>query len=425
MTFGNDEHALAVALLSLVVLFRLVADGQGAIIQGTRRISDLAKMGVLSGIFGTLIGIPIVYFLRADGVVPYLIGVAAMAAMFAWLYSRKIDVQPVALTASQYRQEAASLLKFGLTFMTSALLMMGAAYAVRTMVLREIGLEAAGFYQAAWTLGGLYVANILQAMGADFYPRLVAVAQDDSRGNRLVNEQEQVSLLLAGPGVIATLTLAPLIVSLFYSANFAGAVEVLRWICLGMALRVISWPMGFLVIAKGHKTVYFATELAWTVVNVGLTWICVRSFGLNGAGIAFFAAYVFHALLLYPVGQAAQRVPLDACQQEDGAFVPRPDRRRVLRISDPPRARGNRRRPGGDGTERGSLAARSAQAYGRRSGSASPAAVPFLVPLESARRRHRGRGIARPLPGWAHSRLRPPESVAKSKSGLSCFRYLA
>ena len=51
---------------------------------------------------------------------------------------------------------------------------MGVAYVVRITVLRKVGIEATGLYQSAWTLGGLYVAFILQAMGADFYPRLTA-----------------------------------------------------------------------------------------------------------------------------------------------------------------------------------------------------------------------------------------------------------
>ena len=58
------------------------------------------------------------------------------------------------MKVSQVRQEAAPLLKLGFAFMASGCLMMGAAYAVRTMVLRLAGYEAAGFYQAAWTLGG-------------------------------------------------------------------------------------------------------------------------------------------------------------------------------------------------------------------------------------------------------------------------------
>src|SRR5690606_17004599 len=145
--------------------------------------------------------------------------------------------------------------------------MLGAAYTVRMFVLRYVGLDAAGFYHAAWTLGGLYIGFILQAMGADFYPRLVAVIKSDEEGNRLVSEQAQISLLLAGPGVIATLTLAPLVLELFYSAKFAAAVDVLRWICLGIALRIITWPMGFIVVAKSRQGLFFVTELVWALVN--------------------------------------------------------------------------------------------------------------------------------------------------------------
>jgi PST family polysaccharide transporter len=301
MTFGSNQQAGTVALLSLAVFFRLVSGGQGALIQGMRRISDLARMGVLGALFGTIISIPMVYFLREDGVVPSLIGVAAMSIITSWWYSRKVQIHPPAMTASQIRKEAASLLKLGFAFMASGFLMMGAAYAVRIIVVRQVGLEAAGFYQSAWALGGLYVGFILQAMGADFYPRLTAVARDNAECNRLVNEQAQISLLLAGPGVIATLTFTPVVIALLYSAKFEAAVGVLRWICLGMTLRVVTWPMGIIIVAKGEQSIFFCTELAWTVVNVGLSWICVGSFGLNGAGIAFFGSYVFHGLMIYPV----------------------------------------------------------------------------------------------------------------------------
>ena len=92
LTFGTDEHAGAVALLSLVVLLRIVAGGQGALIQGMRRITDLAKMGVLGALFGTMISIPVVYFLREEGVVPSLVCIAAMSIVTGWWYSRKARI---------------------------------------------------------------------------------------------------------------------------------------------------------------------------------------------------------------------------------------------------------------------------------------------------------------------------------------------
>jgi PST family polysaccharide transporter len=301
LTFGNNQHTAGVALLSLAVFFGLVSGGQGALIQGMRRISDLARMGVLGTVFSTMISIPVVYFMGEKGVVPSLVGIAAMTIITSWWYSRKIKIQSPTMTVLQIKQEATPLLKLGLAFMASGFLMVGAGYAVRTMVLRMVGFEAAGLYQSAWALGGLYVGFILQAMGADFYPRLTAVATDHAVCNRLVNEQAQISLLLAGPGVLATMTFAPVVISLFYSGRFDGAVGILRWFCLGMTLRVITWPMGFIIVAKGEQTIFFLTELVWTIVNVGLSWLCLRSFGLKGAGIAFFGSYVFHGLIIYSV----------------------------------------------------------------------------------------------------------------------------
>jgi enterobacterial common antigen flippase len=46
-------------------------------------------------------------------------------------------------------------------------------------------------------------------------------------------------------------------------------------------------------------------DLLWTVVNVGLTWLCVRWFGLVGAGIAFFGSYLFHFCVVYPMCRSA------------------------------------------------------------------------------------------------------------------------
>ena len=174
LTFGNDQHAAAVALLSIGVFFNLVSGGQGALIQGMRRISDMAKMGILGTLFGAIISILVIYLLREEGIVISYILVSAIGILTSWWYSRKIQIQRPSISASQVGQEAAALLKLGFAFMASGLLMSGAAYAVRLIVVRKVGFDAAGLYQAAWGLGGLYLGFILQAMGADFYPRLTA-----------------------------------------------------------------------------------------------------------------------------------------------------------------------------------------------------------------------------------------------------------
>ena len=305
LTFGNDQQAGAVALLALAVFFADVSQGQAALVQGMRRIADLARMNVLGAFYGTVFSIPIIYFYREQGIVPSLVCVAAMSILTSWWYARKVRVERVVLNWRETYSQTSALLKLGIVFMLAGLMTMGTTYLLRIILLRSswpaplTGIEAAGFYQAAWGFGGLYIGFIVQAMGADFYPRLTAVANDHPQCNRLVNEQAEVGLLMAVPGVIATLTFAPLVLQLFYSAKFGPAVEILRWICLGMVLRVASWPMGFMLLAKGARALFFWSELLTNLLFIGLFWAGLKIFGLTGAGIAFFSMYAAYWLGVY------------------------------------------------------------------------------------------------------------------------------
>ena len=130
---------------------------------------------------------------------------------------------------------------------------MGVAYFVRIIVLRKIGFEATGLYQSAWTLGGLYVGFILQAMGADFYPRLTASIQQPRRMQSPRERADAGRALVSWPGRDRYPHLCSAGHSLLYSAKFGDAVGVLRWICLGATLQVITWPMGFIIVAKGKQ----------------------------------------------------------------------------------------------------------------------------------------------------------------------------
>ncbi len=98
ITFGNGAHTAAVAGLAGVVLLMLISGGQSARIQGLRRIAELAKVSVASALGGTLLSIPLVYFLRERGIIPALIGVAAMTLAASWWYSRQIPVKSVSVS---------------------------------------------------------------------------------------------------------------------------------------------------------------------------------------------------------------------------------------------------------------------------------------------------------------------------------------
>jgi antigen flippase len=301
LTFGGPQHTRAIALLSIAVVLQIVTYGQDAVMEGLRRLADYSKSRLFGFLFSTLLSLPVVYFFREEGVAPSLVLFAVMTFACSWWYRSKISIPIPKLDAAIVKREASGLLKLGVVLMLSALMQSSLAYTIRALILRKDGLDAAGLYQSAWTLGGMYVALIIKAMAADFYPRLTASARVDEVCNRLVNEQARIGLLLAGPGVVFSLTFSPLILTLLYTAKFTAAVAVLRWICLGTMLQVVTWPMGYIVVAKGLGGIFFWCELACAAVYGALAWTLIAAFGLNGAGMAFLGYCVFHGFLYYPI----------------------------------------------------------------------------------------------------------------------------
>jgi PST family polysaccharide transporter len=168
------------------------------------------------------------------------------------------------------------------------------AYAARTIILRNIGIESLGIYQAAYAISGYMVNFVLGAMGADFYPRLAGVSGNHEEMVRLVNEQTEIGLLLAAPVVVALLGLAPLLITLLYSAEFGSAVGLLRWFVMGCFLRVIAWPMGFVLLAKGSKYWFLSSEILFNAFHIIFILLGISWLGLEGAAVAFFLMYVLY-----------------------------------------------------------------------------------------------------------------------------------
>jgi PST family polysaccharide transporter len=301
--FGNAEHVLPLCVLSLTLLMGSLAAAFGAIIQGMRRIRDLAAQGILGSILSLPIAIPMMMLWGVKALVPMMLASSIVSLILAWWFARRIPVAPVRMTWRETWLEARPMLQLGVVLMGTALMAAGTSYLLRIIIIRKLGLEANGIYSSALNLSGYYIGFILGAMGADFYPRLTAVHQDNAEVNRLVNEQTEVGMLIALPGIIATLTLAPMVIMLFYTSAFMPAVDVLRWQTLGLMLRLASWPMAFIMLAKGEKKWYFWTELAANILLLGFMWLGVHFYGLVGTGIASFALYIVHVLMMLCVSK--------------------------------------------------------------------------------------------------------------------------
>lgn len=306
-TFKTAEYAAPIAALGLAILFSSISSGQSCVLQGFRRIGDVAKINVIGAISGTLIGLPCYYLWGVKGVVPSLVLAALASLATSRWYARRVKIISVLISYPIVKIEMQKLIVFGLPLMLSGFITTVTSYIIRVFLNREAGLDKVGLYQAAFSLASVLVNFVLSAMGTDYYPRLTAVADDNSKVNEEVNSQIEIALLLAVPALAATVALMPYIMRIFYSSRFDDAIPILRWAIFGILGRVISWPMGFIILAKAKGFLLFFTELISAVFNIIAFIICFKLFGLPGSGLAFALFYAWHIGLMLIVTKKLSR----------------------------------------------------------------------------------------------------------------------
>lgn len=297
--FGNREHVLAICLISFSVLTGTVSSGQLALLQGMRKIGSMAKSSLYGAIGGLLTAVPLYWILGLNGIVPALLAVSFIGLFFTWLFARKISVEKVAQSYRDSLQRGGGMVKLGIFTVISGLVSTLTLFLLRSYILQSDGVGHVGLFQAVWSVSNMYMGGIMTSMAADYFPRLCSLNGDDPKTVQFTNEQTRFVLIVATPLIVLILLVAPPILNILYSNGFNAASTLLRWQIFGTFLKVIIWPLGFILLSKGRGVRFLLVESSWFVVYYLSTRLLWPIYGLDSAGIAYVIAYVTYLPLVY------------------------------------------------------------------------------------------------------------------------------
>lgn len=292
VVLADPARASQIAWLSLGVALTVAAGYHTALLTGLRRMGDLAIITIGAGLGGAVLGVGSIWLWGEAGLLAMVL--VAPAVTLALGYVFVVRLGPPANPApclSGITQDWRNLARLGLAFMLSGVVTLLGNLVARMLVQRELGPEALGQFQAASTIGITYLGIVLGAMGSDYFPRLSAAIHDPAQACRMVNEQTEVSLLLCAPVLLALLGCAPWVIRLLFSDEFGPAVDILRWQLLGDMLKVLSWPLGFVILAYGAGKTFVLTESLGIAVLLVAISVGIPLIGVAATGVAFLAMY--------------------------------------------------------------------------------------------------------------------------------------
>lgn len=298
--FNDVSQKENVGWLSLGVFFTVASTSQLALLRGLRDVKSIAKITIASAIFSTTVGVGAIILNGEDGLILFvLVGPVISFFVGHWYVSKHSVSINQKISISSLVTQWKVFFKLGIPIMLSGAAVTLGYLQIRVIIQQELGIEMLGQFQAAWALAGIYLGFIFSAMGTDFYPRLVAVANEKAKATKLVNEQCEVAIILSGPLLIIMMGFAPWIIELLYSAEFVSSASVLRWLVLGNVFKILCWPLSIVFHALGYGRLFLISELVTISFFILLTWVGLPIAGIESVGIGFLAMYILNLIFVY------------------------------------------------------------------------------------------------------------------------------
>lgn len=303
LSFGNYNYTFAFMALSITLLISQLNSGQLVILQGSRKISFLAKANLAGSIIGLFTTIPLYYIWGIDGIVPALVISAFVSLFISYYFRKKIEIEKISVSKIRSIAEGKKMLKVGFSISITGFITLAAAYFVRLFITHHGSLSDLGLYNSGFLIISTYVGLIFTAMATDYYPRLSGVAHDNGLCRKAINEQTDIAILILAPILIAFLVFVKWVVVILYSDKFIEINEMIQWAALGMMFKAVSWSIAFVFLAKGASKLFFWNELITNLYLLGLNLVGYYYWGLTGLGISFTVSYLLYMLQVYMVSK--------------------------------------------------------------------------------------------------------------------------
>jgi len=299
ITFGCYSYIIPFIILSSSLLLSQLTTGQNVLLQGLRKLTYLAKAGVVGSLIGLFITVPLFYLLKTNGIVPALVLDSLALFLIARYYAQKVKIEKTDVSFKEAIHDGKGMIGLGLVMTYNSMLVYGTSYILRVFITQSTGVSDVGLFNAGFAVMNTYVGLIFTAMATDYYPRLAAVSNDNNICKTIINQQMVVAILIIVPLMLFFLPIAPFAIIAIYSGEFLPIVSFIQWSSLGVCLKAISWSISFYFIAKGDKKTFAINETTINIVGLIMNIFGYKFWGITGLGISSCVNHTIYVILVY------------------------------------------------------------------------------------------------------------------------------
>ena len=184
------------------------------------------------------------------------------------------------------------LTRFTVMAIAAPICLVGATFFVRLFLANKLGENYAGSWEAMWRFSNVYIMFLATTFQFYLIPTFSTLS-----GIKLKKEIFKIWSLSVPIIVLIVLgiyILKDFLINFLFSKEFLLMNSIILFHLLGDIIKINTWVLGTVLIAKANTTVFVLFQIGWALIFSLLTYFLVNSMGFIGISVAYFTTYILH-----------------------------------------------------------------------------------------------------------------------------------
>ena len=199
------------------------------------------------------------------------------------------------------KKSTAKLLKFSSMAFTSLFAVTFIQLQIRNYIIQHISIADAGYWQGITRISEIYLLFITATLGVYYLPKLSEIKSNTELKKEILKGYAFI-LPLAIISSLLILFFKSFIINKLFAETFQPMKALFLFQIIGNILKISSWLLAYLMIAKAMTKVFIVTELLSGITFYFFTIYFVNHYGVIGATYSYalnYALYLIAMVLIF------------------------------------------------------------------------------------------------------------------------------
>ncbi len=294
----SDEYSYVFVIFGFTLILYSLNFLLISIINGYKEFKKYVYVNIAGTIFGLFYTILLVIIWGLNGALINTVTYQSVVFFITLWMCRKSPW----LNKSYFVQKKESTiikkyLRYSLMSIISLMMLPVSQMVLRGHVMTELSSAEAGWWEAMNRISGMYLNVFTTAFAVYYLPRLSEITDKIELRKEILRCYKVIIPILL-TAVLTIYSFKHFIVWLLFTPDFYPMESLFIWQLLGDFMKMMSWMLAYIMIAKAQTKLYIVSEVFFTLVYVGLCFVLLHNNGIIGLTQGYFLNYIIYTLAM-------------------------------------------------------------------------------------------------------------------------------